>query len=754
MRNPADTENRQGFHRDQRSLALLAATAFSAILGFSPARAVDDVSWFEPSPAQIIAFQPGGAVSARPGLSEPGPAIAEPAAGFDQRPTATIAATILTAQAARAAPQDDLQRLKAATAAIGRGRSADADKAIADIVHPAARLAAEWVLVRSGSPQASFQRIVAFMQDHGGWAPLPPLQRRAEEALLSQRVPAPRVLAFFADRAPITPAGRAAHVMALKQTGADAEAGRLARLIWRDDHLGRELEAMMLKTFGDALTPRDHRNRMEMYLFKDNSAAALRSAQRAGPDHARLVQARVAVARKSSGAAGALAAVPAALRADSSFVFAQAQHHRRRQEADIAARLIAALPRDAGVLVDGDEWWVERRLIARQLLDRGLHAEAYQVAAQHSAEKPPSIIEAEWHAGWIALGFLKDPVKAAMHFEAAARQAETPISLARAAYWRGRAAEAAGEHDRAQAHFEAASGQHIAYYGQIARAKLGQAAMPLRALPAIADAAGQHPSIALIETLEAADEHPLARGLILELARHLDDAAAVGQLATIAARVGDARLLVSLGKTAVQRGMPLDLTAYPTDGMPAFESPVERAIVFAIARQESAFDPRAVSHAGARGLMQMMLPTARETARRIKTSFEAGRLTSDPAYNAKLGAAHLADLIAEWRGSYVLTFAAYNAGSGNVRDWIEAYGDPRDPAVDVIDWVERIPFTETRNYVQRVMENLQVYRARLEADAPLLIATDLARGVRSAHTANAQSPKSASWASMGPLPSE
>lgn len=653
----------------------------------------------------------------------------------DHQATGAVSATILTQSNKRPARPEELARLSAAITAIERGRIGDADTLLGEISHSSTRLAGEWALVRSGSPLVSFLRIVQFMDDHADWAPIPPLQRRAEEALLSQRVAAPQVLGFFAARAPVSPAGRAAQALALKQTGQHAEADRLVKLVWRDDHLGRELEGLVLKAFGGVLTARDHRNRMENYLFKENAEAAMRHAQRAGADHVRLAQARIAVARKSSGAAGALAAVPPALRSDSSFVFAQAQHHRRKQEADISARLIAALPRDANILIDGDEWWTERRLIARQLLDKGMHAEAYQVAAHHTAEKPQAIIEAEWHAGWIALRFLNDPAKAAVHFEAAARQAETPISLARTAFWRGRAADAKGKHEAARAHFEAAASQHIAYYGQIAGAKLGYSDVPLRPAPAALETMPGHPSIELIAALETAGQHPLARSLILELARHIDDPASMGQLASIAARVGDARLLVNFGKTAVQRGMPLDLTAYPTGGMPDFESAVERAIVFAIARQESAFDPKAVSHAGARGLMQMMLPTARETARRIKTSFEAGRLTSDPAYNARLGAAHLADLITEWRGSYVLTFAAYNAGSGNVRDWIKAYGDPRDPAVDVIDWVERIPFTETRNYVQRVMENLQVYRARLGHQAPLLIGHDLQRGMRPAQIA-------------------
>jgi soluble lytic murein transglycosylase len=207
--------------------------------------------------------------------------------------------------------------------------------------------------------------------------------------------------------------------------------------------------------------------------------------------------------------------------------------------------------------------------------------------------------------------------------------------------------------------------------------------------------------------------------------------------------VRDARALVAIGKLATQRGLALDTHAYPTIGIPDYETftavpQVERAMVFAIARQESQFDPRAQSGVGARGLMQMMPATAQRTAKRVSTSYETDRLTSDPAYNARLGQAHLGELMEDWKGSYILAFASYNAGGGNVKKWIDAYGDPRTPNVDPVDWVERIPFTETRNYVQRVMENLQVYRNRLDGKSALMIERDLARGARTAVSAEAQ----------------
>jgi soluble lytic murein transglycosylase len=688
-----------------RAFALLSGVCLGLLTLITPANAADDIS-LSAEPSGLIDVTPVGAL----------PSLAAPTTRLHQPGPADIAALKLAAEHYRG------------------GRIGEGDRAAEALSHPTARRAAEWLAVRSGHPAVRHTRITGFLAANPDWSATQTLHKRAEEAFLMQRAPAGAVLAFFAERRPSSPAGHAALAFALNDSGREVEALAAARAAWRDHHMGRELEARMLQVFGDRLTARDHRNRMEMYLFKENAEAALRNAQRAGADFVRLAQARIAVWRRAGGAQAALDAVPPSLRQDTSFIFARAQHHRRAEDAATSAKMIENLTRDPDILVDGDEWWVERRLIARQLLGKGAAGTAYKVAAAHAAEKPQSRIEAEWTAGWIALRFLNRPVEALTHFTNAAGYAETPISLARTAYWQGRAAEALGDAEQAQAHYLRAAEQPIAYYGQIARARLGLPDLPLRSVEPCDE---DMPAIRVIRALEAAGLDDAARPLVSELARTLNDPAALETVARIASAANDARMLVSIGKSGVQRGMPLDLTAYPVNGIPEgpqAASPVERAILHAIARQESMFDPRAQSHAGARGLMQLMPATARETARRYRMPYEPGRL-NDPAYNAQLGAAHLADLVREWRGSYVLIFAAYNAGSGNVRGWIEAHGDPRDPAVDAIDWVERIPFTETRNYVQRVMENLQVYRVRLEREHPLMIAQDLRRGVRLARFA-------------------
>ncbi|KTS04579.1 lytic transglycosylase [Methylobacterium radiotolerans] len=619
-----------------------------------------------------------------------------------------------------------------------RGRVADGDRMRDGFTDPAARALLEWVAIRAGAG-IGFNRTVAFVRANPDWPAGPLLRRRAEEALLSERKSPAVVRAYFATAKPSSAPGKFALALALRADGCEADAAEMVRDLWRTESFGRSLEAKVLDAFPDALTRVDHRYRMERALLKDDWESAGRAAGYAGGGYASLVRARRAVEDKSSGAAAALAAVPPSLRGDASYIFSRAQYLRRADKPEAAAAVLATAPSNPDVLVDGDEWWIERRIVARKLLDLGDAKTAYAVASQPAARSPEKRIEAEFHAGWIALRFAGDPAAAAQHFARVAAIAESPISVARAAYWQGRAAEALGQSEEAKRFYERAALQPIAYYGQVARARLGQTSLPLRA-PADLEGAERQAfdgrlSIRALRLLGEAGIKELALPLYIDAARDLSDPRELQALGDLATDMKDARALVAIGKLAVQRGLPLDAHAYPTIGIPTYETftavpQVERAMVYAIARQESQFDPRAQSGVGARGLMQMMPATAQRTARRVSTAFDVDRLTSDPAYCAKLGQAHLGELMEDWRGSYVLAFASYNAGGGNVKKWIDAYGDPRKGDVDVIDWVERIPFTETRNYVQRVMENLQVYRSRLDSRSALLIEGDLHRGAR------------------------
>jgi soluble lytic murein transglycosylase len=611
----------------------------------------------------------------------------------------------------------DMAALRDAIQAYRKGDVARGDALQATFRDPAAIRLCEWLAVR-GPAFVGFDRIAAFLSASPDWPGVASLRRRAEEALLAERRAPGTVLAFFAGEAPLSTSGRVALAQAYEATGRRSDAVDLVRRVWREDTFGEAFEKRLISSHGAVITAADHRFRMERFLFRDNWTSALRAATYAGTDHATLVRARQAVERKARNAQALLDAVPPRLREDSSYQFSRAQHLRRQNKFVEAAKIHAAMPRDATALVDGDAWWTERRVLARELLDVGDAATAYEVVRRHAAEREADKIEAEWHAGWIALRFLNAPLLASWHFAAAAGLAETPISTARAAYWQGRAAEAVHGLDAARPDYERAAEHSITYYGQLARVKLGLTNLPLRNADAEAgrstiEALSVTPVIRLLKAADAAD---LALPLYADLGRSLNDPAQLAALGDLASEKKDARAVLALGKSAIHRGLPLDHHAYPTIGIPQFETvgePVEKAMVHAIARQESAFHAAAVSHAGARGLMQLMPATARRTAQRYKVAFDLGALTSNPSYNAKLGSAHLGELLEDYKGSVVLTFAAYNAGGGNVKKWLNAYGDPRKPEVDAVDWIERIPFTETRNYVQRVMENLQVYRHRM-----------------------------------------
>jgi soluble lytic murein transglycosylase len=624
----------------------------------------------------------------------------------------------------------DPEQVKSAVAAYRRGALAEGDAIAASIDDRMTRALLEWVALRGGGSRIPFARFSAFLRDHPNYPATALFRRRAEEALISEKKSPAVIRDFFHAQRPSSPAGRVAFAIALKAEGAKDELTEQVRQIWRQDHLGEALERIVIAEFGDRLGQDDHRLRTERYIFRENAPAALRNAARVSKDYVVLAKARLASAKARRPISPKLiAGVPAALHKDVSFVFLQVQQARREDKVEDAAKLLASVPRDPAVLGDGDGWWIERRLIARKLLDAGKAELAYQVAAGHGAEDNAERIDAEWHAGFIALRFRDDSAKALAHFEAAAAIAETPVSVTRAAYWQGRAAEALGKADLAREAYERAAEHPIAYYGQLARARLGLRDLPLRraAAASLTHLPGHH-GLRLLYRIGARD---LAGIMLSDLAQRLHTTPALEAIAAIARQESDARAQLAIGKQALQRGFPLDSAAFPTTGVPEFDvlgDPMERAIVHAIARQESAFDPTAQSHAGARGLMQMMPATARETARRANLPFDWARLGQDPLYSAQMGAAHLNDLLKEWRGSYILTFAAYNAGSGNVRKWIAAYGDPRHPSVDAVDWIERIPFYETRNYVQRVMENLQVYRERLNQRTAYMIDWDLKRG--------------------------
>jgi len=606
---------------------------------------------------------------------------------------------------------DDSEAFHTALAAFKNGDFAAGEAAAAGLQTNLAHTAAHWAGVKLHPREAGFRRIAAFLEAHPDWPAAEWLRKRAEEALVGEHQPDKVVKAWFETTPPITPYGKYALAKALAREGDFDTAAFYARDAWREDDLGQSFETIFLKELGELLTVQDHKYRADRMFYAGKNGPALRAAELAGKDATLLARARLGGDKLAAG-------LPPALQNDPTLLFARVRSLNAAKKFAEAGALLRKAPTDPAKVIDGDVWWAERRQTSRKLLDLGDADTAYLVAAQHGARSTSNKVEAEFQAGWIALRFLDDPSRAARHFAALAQVAETPLQKSRALYWRGRAAEAfhTPEDDAgAREFYRQAAAHSTTFYGQLATAKLGAEDRPLRPAPETAKAEERHEAVQVAELLFSTGDREIAAPLALDAAKNLAEAKQVAALGEVIANQHEAKLSLVFGKSASYRGVPLDDVAFPSYGIPDFEAlpnSASRSVVYAIARQESAFDPKAVSSAGAMGLMQMIASTARHTAYQHGVAFDLSRMISEPSFNAKLGAAHLGILLGEYRGAYLLTFAAYNAGGGRVKQWIDAYGDPRKPNVDPIDWVERIPITETRNYVQRVMENFVVYRAK------------------------------------------
>ena len=638
---------------------------------------------------------------------------------------AAVAATSSTSQA-------DTEALQGVIELVRKRKPADATQAAAAISDPVARKLAEWIVLRSDDNGASVERYRAFLAANPSWPSQSFLRRRLEAALWDDHREDAIVWAWFENESPVSAKGKFALARAMLARGDRANAERLVRDAWRNDSMSEDTESTALDLFGALLTPGDQKARMDMFLYGSDHEAALRAARRLGANEVALAKARIAAYRKAPNTRALLEAVPRELHGDPGYIFSKIQLLRREEKFAEAAQLMMSAPKDPGRLYNLDEWWIERRLLSRKMIDVGEHRTAYLIA--RDAALPARDIyktEQEFTAGWIALRFLTDPASAAQHFARIGVGSVNPTTLARAGYWQGRAAEAAGRASDARAAYTKAAEQSTSYYGQLARAKLGLPQIELNGAPA-----GRSRGIERLEIVRAVkllydlEEREIAIPIFGDLGENGDPDALVG-LGELASRNGDARAMLLLGKAALNRGLPFDFYAYPATGIPPFKPigpEVEQSIVYAIARQESAFNPTVVSPAQAYGLMQVTPDAGRYVCKRHGATFDLGRLKSDPVYNAALGAAELGGLIEDYRGSYIMTFAAYNAGRGSVKKWVERYGDPRNPKVDAVDWVELIPFSETRNYVQRIIENLQVYRARFGGGTRLQIEADLHRG--------------------------
>ncbi|MCX8569561.1 MULTISPECIES: lytic transglycosylase domain-containing protein [Hyphomicrobiales] len=651
------------------------------------------------------------------------------AAGLDQGTTSAIPfASIGKGDAMRAAFASSDQ-LKSGLDALSGG-DIDRARAVRDALPATAldRHILMWAIALNGGDKVPSADIAAAAQALPGWPGLATLRRNSERAMAREN-PGPRIVVqAFAGSEPQTIEGAILLARAQMELG-DAKAARATLSpYWRNEKLEPQQEAAVIKEFGTLISQADHRFRMEKMFYADRVNSALRVADLAGAKA--LAEAWAAVIKGDKKSAALLEAVPANQRS-AGYFFAQSRNMRKNEKFADAAAFMLKAPRDKAALVDPDAWWAERRVLSRELVDKGDVKTAYRIVAAHSAESPTNAADAEFHAGWYALRGLNDAKTAAPHFARIAEVAGGPISLSRAYYWLGRAAEAGGPGD-AKDYYARAATYGTTFYGQLAAERIGRKALNVvYPTPSAADrqAFSQREAVSAISRLEGAGYARYAEMLYRDLSNQLTSPGELALLAVMAEKQDNHYLALRVGKIAAQRGIDVGALSHPVGVIPSSAniSGSGKALAYAIARQESEFNVAAVSNAGARGLLQLMPGTAKDVAKKAGLAYSADKLTSDAGYNATLGAAFLGEQLGRFNGSYVLTFAGYNAGPRRADQWIARYGDPRGKDLDtVIDWIERIPFSETRSYVQRVMENYQVYKMRLTGGYD--IAGDLVNG--------------------------
>lgn len=597
-----------------------------------------------------------------------------------------------------------------------------------------------WYRLTTKDSGATLAEIVAFKEQNPDWPRMALLSMRAEDAVLSYPMSDKDLITWFSANPPQTGEGRIRYGKTLIASGHADEGKKWIQRAWAENDFSSSRQREILAQFRTYLTTSTHKARLDRLLWDRRTTDARTTAALIGNNAKALAEARIRLMTRSNSAPDAVSRVPNAMRDDAGLLFDRIRYERKLGNDNATVPLILTAPGLPHQMIDPDAWWLERKIAARVALSNGQYQDAYDIVSKHGLTDGGDFADAEFLAGWIALQFLNKPDEAMVHFLKLKNAVSTPISTARADYWAGRAASAKGDKKNAERYYHLAAQNPTTFYGQLGTGALAHLQGKEARLHLPSDPKPTPGEIVAFKKLElvrmAQILHDMHRddqawSFMLHLADTLKEPQQLVQLADMALTFDDHKLSLRIAKTASQRNIMLPQRAYPVSYMPAFTPrgpTVEKALVFGLSRQESEFDPTAQSPVGARGLMQLMPATAKMVARQINVPYSRSRLTTDPAYNAMLGSAHLGDLIGNFNGSYIMSIAAYNAGSTRVDEWQEQYGDPRSSTADPIDWIENIPFSETRNYVQRVMENLEIYRTRLSGSAQKVrIADDIRR---------------------------
>lgn len=635
--------------------------------------------------------------------------------------------------------EQDAKNAKAAFQAMDRNRWKSVRRLTTRIKDPTARRLLRWADLTRRGASATFGDYAAFLKDSPDpskvWPYTNRLLARAEETMRDD-TPDAQILDWQATYGMTTGYGKARLARILLKQGKTEKARALLRDAWINGNFTKAREKHFYRRYRKHLSAEDHIKRVERLLWSERYWPSRRMLWKISKQYRLLVEARLMLMRRTGNVDTAIARVPKQFKDDPGLLFERLRWRRRKGKSSAFTLLREKTIPD---LIRPDKWWKERAYLARASLRKGKAIDAYTFSKNHNLSEGAHFADAEWLSGWIALRFLNNPRAALDHFTRLTGAVKYPISLSRAHYWKARALEALGRKKDALADYQEASRHSGFFYGQLAAQRLdGENGLTLLPAPAINKTdkkifeADERVKAARI--LAELDQKDRLRPFILTIMVANDSPAWKAMSGNLAADLGRTDLGVFVAKIAERGGTRLLELSYPSLVPPPLPKGAqgqlpERPLVMAMIRQESAFHVSAKSRANALGLMQILPGTARRVARQVKMRYSKAKLTRDAHYNLTLGQSYLAGLLREFKGSYVMAIAAYNAGPSRARQWARNSGDPREAGTDPIDWVEMIPFNETRDYVQRVLENLQVYRQKLNPKTKVAfnLAQDLKR---------------------------
>ena len=580
----------------------------------------------------------------------------------------------------------------------------------------------QWRHLLTNRNNASYYDYQQFIDKNPDYPRIGRIKYLSEHKLSTEKVSPKKIIKKFSEEAPLSGFGEMILGESYIINGESAKGINLIKKGFEKAELSKSDLRFFRKKYKKYLNSEDYIKRAK-YLAWENKYWDLKRMLRYLPkDEQLLYTARQLLMSKSYGVDNAIAKVPDRLKNDSGLNYDRLKWRRKRGRVDSSLEILLKVPNNKIYLVRPEKWWKEREIIGRSLIYKKKYELAYKVVSKHSMVEGPEYAAAEWMSGWIALSFLNDPILAVEHFDNFYNNVGYPISLARGAYWLGRSYEKMGSKDLQNKWYQEASKYLTTYYGQLAFLKINPDKTFELDLEQVVDKDYKKKFenkglVKVIYLLNELNKDKYTKHILRHLA--LDDIEKGSEIlaAELATNISRYDFAIQIAKIASYEKRFLNNYNYPIIGTPKIingRKIPETPFILSIIRQESEFDMKANSSAGARGLMQLMTYTAKLVAKQAKLPYSKSRLTTDPEYNINLGSHYIAGLILEYDGSYPFAIAAYNAGPKRVKYWKRLNKNPQKNQIDYVDWIELIKFKETRNYVQRVLENYNVYRFVVE----------------------------------------